>query len=303
MIVKKVKIVVERAIFAICNFNYNEKIVLYYDYDGWKGHRWLRVYTLIKETKELKRIISQRMKCAYVEKYIQKPFIDENKLFVLGYIYKDTDIPESLKKRYITTIMLVQIALDTHELIPSNDNIGMSETEKQLSVLAGDYYSGLYYLLLSEIEDIPMIKTLANAIQYINEQKMKLFYEDVSSLDELMETIKAIETSLFTEAVRSIDKDHYFIPIIKEVLFIHKLMKEKEQIHEGKFSYIANFVNKNIGIVDYEHVIEIIDKELDESKEQLDKLLVQLPYQFVLLKNIIRSKYGIIFNKSVAEEG
>ena len=32
--------------------------------------------------------------------------------------------------------MLVQIALDTHELIPSNDNIGMSETEKQLSVIS-----------------------------------------------------------------------------------------------------------------------------------------------------------------------
>ena len=63
-------------------------------------------------------------------------------------------------------------------------------------LLAGDYYSGLYYLLLSEIEDIQMIKTLATAIQQINEQKMKLFYEDVSSIDELMETMKAIETSI-----------------------------------------------------------------------------------------------------------
>ena len=261
------------------------------------------MYTLLKETKELKRIIGQRMKCAYVEKYIQKPFIDENKLFILCYIYKDIDIPENLKRRYITTIMLVQIALDTHELIPSNDNIGMSETEKQLSVLAGDYYSGLYYLLLSEIEDIQMIKTLANAIQHINEQKMKLFYEDVSSLDELLATIKSIETTLFIQVARSVAKEHRFIPIMNEILFIQKLMKEKSLIHEGEFSYITSYVKNHTGMVDYDYVLSIIDKEMERSKEQLDKLLVQLPYQFVLLKNIIRSKYGFTFNKSVAEEG
>src|SRR5690606_4347590 len=205
----------------------------------------VKVYTLSKDTDELKRMIRQKMRCTYVEKYIQKPFIDDNKLILLSYIYKDIDIPESLKRRYITTIMLVQIALDTHELIPNNDHIEMSEIEKQLSVLVGDYYSGLYYLLLSEIEDIQMIKTLANAIQHINEQKMKLFYEDVSSLEELLATIKSIETTLFTQVARSVDKEHLFIPIMNEILFIQKLMKEKSLIHEGELSYITSYVKNH----------------------------------------------------------
>mgnify|MGYP001943678416 CR=1 FL=1 len=243
------------------------------------------------------------MKCAYIEKYIQKPFIDDNKLSMLNYIYKDVDIPENLKRRYITTIMLVQIALDTHELIPSDDQFGMSETEKQLSVLAGDYYSGLYYLLLSEIDDIEMIRILATAIQQINEQKMKLFYGDVDSLEELMSTMKNIESLLFVQVANSIDNEHFIIPIMTEVLFLQKLLREREVIHRGEFSYVTNFVNDQYDTIDYNKIMSIIDKELESSKERLDKLLVQLPYHLVLFKNAIRNKYGLTYNKSVAEEG
>src|SRR5699024_11653277 len=112
-----------------------------------------------------------------------------------------------MKQQHMTSIMLVQIALDTHEKIPNqHQEWVMNETEKQLSVLAGEYYSGLYYLLLSEIEDINMIKTLATAIQQINEQKMKLFYEDVASFEALMSTIRSLETSLFPGVARMMNR-------------------------------------------------------------------------------------------------
>src|SRR5699024_12080275 len=86
------------------------------------------------------------------------------------------------KKQYIITTKLVQIAWDTNDLVPvTNDEMDSEESRvaKQLTVLAGDYYSGLYYLLLSEIEAFDMIHILASAIKEINEYKMKLYYQEI----------------------------------------------------------------------------------------------------------------------------
>ena len=65
------------------------------------------------------------------------------------------------KDTYITAIMLMYIALDTHDNV-SNTNVMMRTVYKcnQLTVLAGDYYSGLYYKLLAKLGDIKMIKVL-----------------------------------------------------------------------------------------------------------------------------------------------
>src|SRR5690625_4439985 len=194
------------------------------------------MHTLRRETNHLKFKIENKIRHSYVEKYIQKPLIDLEKLTILQYLYKATEIPLNKKQHYITTIMLVQIALDTHELVPRNGSSYMNETEKQLSVLAGDYYSGLYYLLLSEIEDIEMIQLLASAIQQINEQKMVLFYENVHSIDEFIHTLKNIESILFTKVANHLEHSYSINPVIKELLLINRLYKEKELVVQNKFS-------------------------------------------------------------------
>src|SRR5699024_9056388 len=90
------------------------------------------------------------MKQPYVEKHIHKPFIDSDKMMFLAEGCQDMDQKDKEKKQIIIMVMLVQCALDTHELVQVNNDYMLSETEKQLAVLAGDYYSGLYYALLSE---------------------------------------------------------------------------------------------------------------------------------------------------------
>jgi len=272
--------------------------------DGIEGHRWFNVRTLRTELNELENIIKSKIKHSYVEKYIQKPFIDSDKICILNYLYNHLQMPIKRKQQYITTIMLVQIALDTHELIPSNNHHvrTMSETEKQLSVLAGDYYSGLYYLLLSEIEDLKMIHVLAEAIENINEQKMKLFCGNPETVEDLFLTIQNIESLLFTEVATFINADETIIPMIIELLMINRLYKEKDQIIQQQFSYIDNFM-KNMATDNSYSVIHMIDDEIDRRKQKLDQLLIQLPYHFIVLKNIIRNKVKLTYNASLAEEG
>lgn len=262
------------------------------------------MHTLNRETKQLKHMIQQKISHSYVEKFIQKPLIDFDKLTILHYLYKDSELPAKRKLQYMTTIMLVQIALDTHELVPKNGSSEMSAREKQLSVLAGDYYSGLYYLLLSDIGDIKMIQVLATAIQKINEKKMVLFYENVETIGELTETVKDIESLLFTDVASLYEESAELIPFIEEILLINRLYKEKELIVEHKTSSIEAFIRKNVSNLKDDAVALAIDDQIDISLERLGHLLPRLPYRFLAVENMVRNKIKLAYNTtSIAEEG
>src|SRR5699024_3905189 len=136
----------------------------------------LNVHILKFKNEKLTEALRRSMKQPYVEKHIHKPFIDSDKMMILADVYQHMDMKDTEKKQIIITVMLVQCALDKNELVPVNNDSMLSETEKQLAVLAGHYYSGLYYALLAEHGQIRMIQILANAIKQINEYKMNIYY-------------------------------------------------------------------------------------------------------------------------------
>src|SRR5690625_3885977 len=101
------------------------------------------------------------------------------------------------KQDYIVVIMLIDIALKTNDLI--NNGKYEKQTDNQLTLLVCDYYSGMYYYLLSQLEDINMIKRLADNIKKTNEEKMNLHYTDNKSEKEVYKSLLISETYLFTE--------------------------------------------------------------------------------------------------------
>lgn len=156
--------------------------------------------TSITNIQHLKDLLEDKIRNDYLEKYIQKPKINEEKLRILAFLVEgSTTLSTVQKKNYVITAMMVQIALDTHELVPVHnysDETKQEKLAKQLRVLAGDYYSSLYYFLLSEIDDFELIHTLATAIKKINEFKMKRYYKEVESFEEYLELTKQIDSTL-----------------------------------------------------------------------------------------------------------
>ena len=126
-------------------------------------------------------------------------------------------------ENYAMTTMLVQIALDTHEHI---SNAPIDEKNRQLTVLAGDYYSGLYYKLLAETEDNLMIKELSKGIKEVNEHKISVYRKESRGIDELMTSIKRIESSLITRFSKYFKVD-LWNEIIANLFFMKRLLRKR----------------------------------------------------------------------------
>ncbi|MDQ7864012.1 heptaprenyl diphosphate synthase component 1 [Peribacillus frigoritolerans] len=168
-------------------------------------------------------------------KYIQKPSLDEDKLILLWGLFNDLDVTSEKRNQYIISTMLVQIALDTHEIV-SNSGEGIESPEvlknRQLQVLAGDYYSGLYYQGLASVGNVDMIRILSSAIKKINDNKIILYQQgSIHDVPTLLMTIKAIEASLIQKLA-----DYYnepaWIEISEDLLLFKTVACREEQLYE-----------------------------------------------------------------------
>jgi heptaprenyl diphosphate synthase len=84
---------------------------------------------------------------------------------------------KSSSELYALVTSLVQLALDTHDMvaITSDAKEKKAARSRQLKVLAGDYFSSRFYHLLSQAGQIELIRVLSGAICEVNRLKMNLY--------------------------------------------------------------------------------------------------------------------------------
>lgn len=166
----------------------------------------MTLYQIKKEIKHIRKKLESKLEHHFLRQFVNQPVIDDEKIAVLYFLLKD--YPTYERENYIITVMLVQIALNTHDNVTDGPEFADHLPErksKQLTVLAGDYYSGLYYLTLSELDNIRMTNTLATAIKLINERKMNLYYHEYTTLAEWINLIKDINSLLVVHIADFVD--------------------------------------------------------------------------------------------------
>ncbi|WP_425435096.1 heptaprenyl diphosphate synthase component 1 [Oceanobacillus timonensis] len=155
--------------------------------------------TFIRTDRGYRKILENKLYDSYIHKHIHYPVIDEEKWNLLLFLVEQhKSLTPLQREKYIISTMLVQIALDTHDFVSIKQRADTENEmiKKQLQVLSGDYYSGLYYLLLAEAGEIPFIQTLANAIREINELKVTLYYEEQLPLETWLQIKMKLNASL-----------------------------------------------------------------------------------------------------------
>lgn len=256
------------------------------------------MHTFNVELNQLKGFIDVRLRQPYLELNIGKPKIDMDKLFILNYIYKQTNMAQHKKQQYIITVMLIQIALELHESVVNNVPTNKGETKLQLSVLAGDFYSAHYYKLLADLEDIKMIRTLATVIKETSENKMKLYYQDNLSMAEYMHLLSEVEILVFQKISEEICEPEIMM-IIREVLLINKLEAELELVRQGGISRLVQFIADKTN--DNPHFM--IRQEIEKTIINLDRKLHSLSYFHSEFKLFVADKFKLNYKTSIAEEG
>ncbi len=261
---------------------------------------------------DIKEQVEQKVFHPYLLKHIEMPVIDEDKLLILVSIMDRLELSYNEIKNYAMTTMLIQIALDTHEHI---SNAAVDEINRQLTVLAGDYYSGLYYKLLAESEDINMIRELSRGVKEVNQHKVSIYQKELDEIEKLMSSIKKIESSLLVKFSECFKVDLWNEFIIN-LFFFKRLLLEKNRFLETGSSFMFEsmkdliFTNKNLSIKKLSNnqqrdLLVICDRYLDSSKKFLINGISQLPY----LNDMLEARITSIINehqpfaKTLVEEG
>ncbi|MFD2807648.1 heptaprenyl diphosphate synthase component 1 [Litchfieldia salsa] len=191
-----------------------------------------------------KKRIEGEINHSYLHKYLNPPKIDEDKLLLLYTIFEEIEIGEKELEHYVLTTMLIQLALDTHDQVSTSPTSTSEDLLKnQLTVLAGDYFSGLYYYFLAQEGDIPMIRSLAEATKEVNEHKIKVYQCDITQIDTLLESIEKIESLLISQVTQYFQLSKWE-DFISKFLLLKRLLHERElYTREGVSPVIDAFHN------------------------------------------------------------
>ncbi|MFD1030873.1 heptaprenyl diphosphate synthase component 1 [Metaplanococcus flavidus] len=228
-----------------------------------------------------------------LEKYTAGPSTDRARLFFLLLPFFDgkqwsEDIEDSAK-----TVAIVYAALHAHDQVKEASPVSKSQ---QLTVLAGDFYSGIYYRLLSGTKNIRLIQLLASGIISVSEKKASLYENTAMSVAGVESAANVIETRLL-----SIYYDHYglssykeiAIPAMEYVYYTNQL----DFLREGQKTNLLHKLNLALPLPLYSERW-ILDK-LDELHTQLTDVLDSHPMDF-RLKNFLL--HQIIPHQHLAEQ-
>lgn len=128
---------------------------------------------------EMDRVIAEIAGCArdpFVERHIGRPKTSAFFVKVLYLLLKSFSLPSKRIRIHCVATALLKMGLDLHERVsigPERAEHGMRS--RQLYVLAGDYFSSLFYRFLAENGEVRTISRLSEAVCELNEAKMELY--------------------------------------------------------------------------------------------------------------------------------
>ena len=223
---------------------------------------------VVQLNSEIEKIIYH----SFVLKYIDQPNINDDMIAVMVKILHDAKVDQRIMPYYIISVMLMQIALDTHENV-SNTEEGETPIQlrqRQLSILAGDYYSSMYYHILAKTKDIEFINRISKGVQEVNEAKLRLYSAREADDDTLVKYLCGIETLLVdktAEYFQATEQKNLFI----DFLLYRRLLAELKSYRHNRTSIFIRALQSihNVYEESDEKLVDLLKQSIAKVRERL----------------------------------
>ncbi|UOE92346.1 heptaprenyl diphosphate synthase component 1 [Alkalihalobacillus sp. LMS39] len=239
----------------------------------------------------------------FLKQYSAKPSVDKDKLRFL-FAMLESKIPIKKLQAYALSAILVDAALDAHENVSLQPlNSDFIKKTRQLTVLAGDYYSSLYYYLLADEGDIDMIRIFSYSIQKINEHKMNVYKNDGISFEQWKQDLSIIESELIQNIALFYKLDAWK-ETISEYFFLKRLILERSQIKANECPVLLDVIvkhdNRNADTIE-----QMINEKVFATLENLTMLVKKHEFKDNFISDFIEQVIAstTIVEEKVAEEG
>lgn len=220
-------------------------------------------------------LIHTSTKNKYLNKHLDNVFVETEKIQALDCLINNN----ANKENFILATMLVQIALNTHDQIDKqmDDQDIKSKKEQQLTVLAGDYYSGIYYHILSQSSDISFIRQLAEGIHELTKLKTTVFYQAYDRTDRFLADYSALHSMIIKSVAAYFNRETHFDFVSKWLLAI-KLEREYSRLEQGDQTFFHQLVqDKLLKQNTTKHLQNLLKQMIHYTKRELSDYKNLLP--------------------------
>ncbi|MBG9452822.1 heptaprenyl diphosphate synthase [Lysinibacillus sphaericus] len=217
---------------------------------------------------QLKTEIFMDVRHRTLQKYTGVPVLDENQLFYLLVPFLNGEEWQQEEREAAITVGIVYAALAAHDHIKELD---ATSKEQQLTVLAGDFYSGRYYEILAKSGNVALIRNLSQGIVQRCEHQIKVYEAEKRTLEQWYASITNIESGLISKFFELYSFGTY-IPIVEKSLLILRLEREWATHQRGQVTLMSKVLEESARYagVTYGNVIQ--DKIVQLKTELLQVL-------------------------------
>ncbi len=203
---------------------------------------------------QLKTEIFMDVRHRTLQKYTGLPVLDENQLFYLLVPFFNGEEWQQEEREAAITVGIVYAALAAHDHIKE---LNATSKEQQLTVLAGDFYSGRYYEILAMSGNVALIRSLSQGIVARCEHQIKVYEAEKRSIEQWFTSITNIESGLIAKFFELYSFGTY-IPMVEKSLLILRLERELSTYQRGQVSLMSKVLEESARSAEatYDNVIQ-----------------------------------------------
>lgn len=190
---------------------------------------------------QLKTEIFMDVRHRTLQKYTGEPVLDENQLFCLLLPFLNEEEWQQEQKEAAITVGIVYAALAAHDHIKELD---ATSKDQQLTVLAGDFYSGRYYEILAASGNVALIRSLSQGIVARCEHQIKVYEQEERTVEQWFKAVENIEAGLIAQFFELYAFESY-IALMEKGLLLFRLEREWAAYQGGQKSLLTRCVGKS----------------------------------------------------------